>query len=638
MSRVPSVRPISLGWTVPVISAVILALVVTGFGTIAYRAVRLSTLNAAAERLATVVQVIAQPAAIQAPWIHEGQVVAGSPDVIDVVRSNGQRVSDSARARVASLTPDTGQTLATDIRDLSGNVLFSITSPVVDSLARSDANGNAVPNGVRERVEAGASATHSPVRLTRSYPDSVAQSELYLSGPHVTIERSIPIHDGGRLVGHLVQVRKTAASQNALRQLNSLIGKDARLVVGNRDGSLWSDLAKAVEHPSPSSKPTTYESDGRRWLSATGPVPTGPWLLGVELPEDIVLAPVYALRWRLVWIGVVIVGLAVIVTERLSRRLTMPLLRLTTAAEGIAAGRRTTPLIETERTDEIGRLSRAFATMADSIRMSQDTLEMEIGDRTLELQTALTQLRDAQGELVRQERLATLGHLSGSIAHELRNPLGVMMNALFYLESVLSDAPPKVRDHLGKLRSQVRLSESIITGLLSVTRTGSPQLSTVSVPEILDEHLTRVSIPSAIRVDLDIPPDLPDLLVDPIQVGQILTNLFTNAVQAMEGKDGVMTVRARAADDRVRIEVADTGPGVRPEDRERIFEPLFTTKARGIGLGLSISRSLARANSGELNLSSPPGKGAVMTLELPIAVESNATAPPIVDSTTRAGV
>jgi len=638
MSRAPTVRPISLGWMVPVISAAILAVVVTGFGTIAYRAVRGSTLDAAAERLTTVVQVFAQPAAVQPPWIREGEAVARNSDIIDVVRSNGQRVSDSARARVARLTPDTGQTLATDIRDVTGNVLFSITSPIVDSLARGDTNGNAVPKGVRVGVEAGSSAAHSPVRLKRSYPDSVTSSEMYMSGSHVVIERSIPIHDDRRLVGHIAQVRKVAVSQNAIRQLNTLIGKDAQLVIGNRDGSLWSDLSKAVEHPAPSSTPTTYERDGRRWLSATGPIPTGPWLIGVEFPEDIVLARVYALRWRLFWIGVGIVVLAVLVTERLSRRLTMPLLRLTTAAEGIAAGRRATPLIELERTDEIGRLSRAFATMADSIRMSQDTLEMEIGDRTIELQTALTQLREAQGELVRQERLATLGHLSGSIAHELRNPLGVMTNALFYLENVLSEAPQKVRDHLGKLRNQVRLSESIITGLLSVTRAGPPQLSTVSVQQIVDEHLSRVSVPSSIGVERDIPPNLPELLVDPIQIGQILTNLFTNAVQAMEGIDGVLKVRARAVGDRVRIEVADTGPGVRPEDRERIFEPLFTTKARGIGLGLSVSRSLARANSGELNLISAPGKGAVMALELPTALMSNAATAPIVDSTTKTAV
>ena len=638
MSRVPSVRPISLGWMVPVISAVILAIVVTGFGTIAYRAVRQSTLNAATERLATVAQVFAQPTPVQASWINDNQVVAKNRDVIDIARSNGQRVSDSARARVASLTPDTGQTLATDIRDVSGNVLFSITSPLVDSLARIDTSSKAVPNGVREGVEAGASASHSPVRLKRSYPDSAVQSELYLSGTHVVIERSIPIHDGRELVGHLVQVRKVTASSNALRQLNSLIGKDGRLVVGNRDGSLWSDFTKAVKHPEPSSKPTTYERDGRRWLSATGALPAGPWLLGVELPEDIVLASVYRLRWQLFWIGVGIVVLAVIITERLSRRLTMPLLRLTTAAEGIAAGGRTTPLIELERSDEIGRLSRAFATMADSVRMSQDTLEMEIGDRTEELETALTQLRDAQDELVRQERLATLGHLSGSIAHELRNPLGVMMNALFYLESALPEAPPKVRDHLAKLRNQVRLSESIITGLLSVTRTGAPQLSTVAIHEIVSEHLDRVSIPSSIRVATDLPANLPELLVDPIQIGQILTNLFTNAIQAMEGMEGVLTVRARAVGDRVRIEVADTGPGVRPENRERIFEPLFTTKARGIGLGLSISRSLARANSAELNLTPSPGTGAVMTLDVPAATSSSTAASATFDSTTKAAV
>ena len=638
MSRAPTVRPISLRWLVPAISALILAVVVTVFGTIAYGTVRSSTLEAAAERLTTVAQVFAQPAAVPPQWIRDGQTVAKNSDVIDVVRSNGQRVSDSARARVASLTPDTGQTLATDIRDLNGNVLFAVTSSLSDSLARADTIGNSVPKGVREGVEAGASAAHSPVRLKRAYPDSVTSSELYLSGSHVVIERSIPIHYNGKLVGHMVQIRKVAPTQNALKQLFTLIGKDAQLVVGNRDGSLWSDLTKAVEHPAPSATPTTYERDGRRWLSATGPLLTGPWLIGVEFPEDIVLARVHALRWRLFLIGLGVVILAVIVAERLSRRLTTPLMRLTTAAEGIAAGQRTTPLIEMQRSDEIGRLSRAFASMADSIRMSHDTLEMEIGDRTVELQMALTQLREAQDELVRQERLATLGQLSGSIAHELRNPLGVMTNALYYLESVLSDAPSKVRDHLGKLRNQVRLSDSIITGLLSVTRTGPPQLSTVSVAHVVDEQLTHVSVPESIRVESDIPPDLPELLVDPIQMGQILMNLFTNAIQAMEGSGGVLRVRARKVDDRVRIEVADTGPGVRPEDRERIFEPLFSTKARGIGLGLSISRSLARANSGELYVSATPGKGAVMALELPIAVTSQAATAPMVDSPTKAAI
>lgn len=212
-----------------------------------------------------------------------------------------------------------------------------------------------------------------------------------------------------------------------------------------------------------------------------------------------------------------------------------------------------------------------------------------------------------------------------------------MTNALYYLESVLADAPLKVREHLGKLRSQVRLSESIITGLLSVTRTGVPQISTVSLRPIVEEQLAHLSVPSSISVERDIPADLPQLIVDPVQAGQILMNVFTNAIQAMEGMDGVLTVSAGAVGDRVRVEVADTGPGIRTEDRERIFEPLYTTKARGIGLGLSISRSLARANSGELTVSATPGKGAVIVLDVPAAAATGATEP-AVHSSARAAV
>lgn len=194
-----------------------------------------------------------------------------------------------------------------------------------------------------------------------------------------------------------------------------------------------------------------------------------------------------------------------------------------------------------------------------------------------------------------------------------------MTNALFYLETVLGEAPQKVREHLAKLRTQVRLSESIITGLLSCTRTGTPQVRTISVAQLVDEQLARITVPPVIEVRRDIASRLPDLLVDPVHVAQILMNLFTNAIQAMGETGGMLTVRAREAGDRVRIEIADTGPGVPPEDRERIFEPLFTTKARGIGLGLSVSQSLARANNGDLTLAPQFDHGATLALELPAA-------------------
>jgi signal transduction histidine kinase len=615
-------KPVSLRWMVPVLSAAILSIVVTFFGAIAYRAVRDSTIDVAAERLSTAVQVLTQPAAQPAPWVREIQAVARHPAVREIILSGGRRVSDSARASISTLTPDTGLTLLTDVRTPNGTVLYSIASAVAESLLgrpRTD-SGKAIATEARDSSDMSPSLLVSPLRRQQAYPDSVTQSPLYVGRDRMLYERAVPVRANGRLVGHVVQVRTVAIAPNALRQLAGLIGKDAALVIGNRDGSVWTDLTKSISHPPIAETAQTYERDGRRWITATRPVATGPWVLAAELPEDAVLAPVHALRWRLFWIGAAIVVIAVLLTERLSRRLTLPLKGLTTAAEEIAAGHRNTPVVALERSDEVGRLSRAFVAMADSIRYSHDTLEHEIGERTHDLQATLTRLQQAQEELVRQERLATLGQLSGSIAHELRNPLGVMTNALYYLDTVLGDAQPKVRAHLAKLKAQVRLSESIITGLLNVTRTGAPSLTSVALQPLLDEQLAHAAVPNNVRVHLEFEPGLPELQADPVQVGQILMNLLTNAVQAMDGQPGVLTVRAHSIGRRaVRIEVSDTGPGIRDADRERVFEPLFTTKARGIGLGLSVARSLARANDGELIVAASDGPGATLALELPAA-------------------
>jgi signal transduction histidine kinase len=624
---VPDERPlqpdrfISLRWVVPAISAVVLTLVVALFGTIAYRAVRQGTLKATADRLVTAAEAFSQPAVAGPAWVRQSRTMAANAAIVDALASGGQRRTDEARALLRVMAPDTGQTLAVDVRDVSGATLLSVVSAIADSVQLAMTGGRGDQPVVRDVGEGSAPARllADSLRLARAYTDTAAMSELYARGGQVLYERAVPIVADGKVTGHLVEVRRVAASANALRQIARLIGNDAALVVGNADGSLWTDLTKPIDHPGPSNGPRTYERDGRRWIGVTAPLPTAQWVVGVEVPEDRVLAPLRALRWRFVIIGAVIVALAILISERLSRSLTTPLTRLTTAAEGIASGDRGMRTVVFPRPDEIGRLSRAFATMAQSIRASHDTLEHSIGARTAELSEALERLRDAQDELLRKERLATLGQLSSSIAHELRNPLGVMTNALYYLDSVLADAPPKVRDHIGRLRNQVRLSESIITGLLDFTRTSVAQPKVVPLRQLIDEQLARVEAPTGVHVERNLPPDLPDLVVDPVQVGQVLFNLLTNAVQAMEAGGGTLTLRARRHGDRVRIDVADTGPGIPAEQLEKIFEPLFTTKARGIGLGLSVSRTLVTANGGTLTASNQPGGGAVLSMELPVA-------------------
>jgi signal transduction histidine kinase len=240
--------------------------------------------------------------------------------------------------------------------------------------------------------------------------------------------------------------------------------------------------------------------------------------------------------------------------------------------------------------------------------------------RTSELNEALQRLKDAQDLLVRKEKLALMGQLASSVGHELRNPLGVMSNAVYYLEHVLAPQPGEVREYLAMLRQQIALSEKIVSNLLDFARASPVERHTTELRSLTAAQLRRVRPLDGFRVEQDFPEGLPSVDVDPVHAGQVVLNLLTNAVQAMGEAGGTLRIRGcRNGDGQVLLEVSDTGPGIRPEHLEKIFEPLFTTKARGIGLGLAVSRSLAQANGGDLTVRSTPGSGAAFLLTMPAA-------------------
>lgn len=284
--------------------------------------------------------------------------------------------------------------------------------------------------------------------------------------------------------------------------------------------------------------------------------------------------------------------LALIAAWLASRTITRPLKQLAMAADAFNHGDHNQRVL-LDRSDELGHVAMAFNRMAAG----------------------------AQQALVRREKLAFLGQLASGVAHELRNPLGVMTNAMYYLDSVLRDAPSNVKEYLGILRGQVELSEKIVSDLLDFARVRPPQREPVSVAELIYRQLERVGRLGQVKVHVDISEGLPPALVDQVQVGQVVLNLLTNAVQAMGEQGGSLEIRgAPEGEQRVKIEVVDTGHGIAPENLEKIFEPLFTTKARGMGLGLAVSRALAIANGGNIMVQSRQGEGATFTLVLP-AVE-----------------
>ncbi|MFZ5821188.1 MAG: ATP-binding protein [Chloroflexota bacterium] len=249
-----------------------------------------------------------------------------------------------------------------------------------------------------------------------------------------------------------------------------------------------------------------------------------------------------------------------------------------------------------------------------------ERLEEIVGERTREL-------REAQEQLVRQEKLAVLGQLAGGVGHELRNPLGVISNAVYFLKLVQPAVDEKVREYLGMIEREVHNANKIINDLLDFARIKAADRRPASVKGLVTRTLERFPAPEGVRVTLDLPEGLPPVHVDPRQVEQAFGNLVVNAYQAMP-QGGQLSVISEqcSVDDRqwVQIVIKDTGVGIPPGSLDKLFEPLFTTKPKGIGLGLPISKMLAEANGGRIEAYSeaPPqgkaGMGSAFTVYLPI--------------------
>jgi PAS domain S-box-containing protein len=262
----------------------------------------------------------------------------------------------------------------------------------------------------------------------------------------------------------------------------------------------------------------------------------------------------------------------------------------------------------------------------ESLKAYSTRLEADVVERTREL-------REVQEKFVRQERLATLGQLAGSMGHELRNPLGVISNAVYFLKMTQPDANKTILEYLDIIEKETHTSDKIVTDLLDFTRSKSVDREPVAVSDLLAQTLKRYPVPAALEVAIDLPADLPPVHVDPGQVVQVLGNLVTNACQAMvepqagsttlalpDGapQAGKLSLSASLQGDMMKIAVQDTGVGIPPENMGKLFEPLFTTKTKGIGLGLAVSQKLAEANGGHIEVQSDLGKGSTFSVYLPV--------------------
>jgi signal transduction histidine kinase len=219
----------------------------------------------------------------------------------------------------------------------------------------------------------------------------------------------------------------------------------------------------------------------------------------------------------------------------------------------------------------------------------------------------------------RAERLAAIGQVGGGVAHELRNPLNVIKTSVYYLLHAKNPTPEKTADHLKRIERHVTLADGVITALSNFARLPVPELKPVSARRVAEEALEANPPPESVRVAHDWPADLPDVLADADQLRIVFANLVRNAREAMPTGGTLTLAGRRAADGRVEITIADTGVGIPPEVLVRVMEPLYTTKARGMGLGLALARAILEKNRGTVAVTSRPGEGTAFTLRLTAA-------------------
>lgn len=314
-----------------------------------------------------------------------------------------------------------------------------------------------------------------------------------------------------------------------------------------------------------------------------------------------------------------VIALALLIKFLMNHFLNQPLRKLITGTHRVAQGDLDFQ-IPVRSEDEIGIFAGSFNQMTRDLKRAKTSLT-EWGNRLEQMVAERTQdLEQAQQQLIRSEKLASLGKLSAGVAHEINNPL---TGILTFSQLLMEQFPEESQEHqdLKVIVQETIRCRNIVRGLLEFARQSAPEKHAVDIEALLQEVLHIVGNQESfqnIQLQKSIDSDIPDLMADRDQLKQVLFNIVVNAAEAMSG-GGILEIRAQWMPDRAQavLHFKDNGPGIDPDHLNKLFDPFFTTKEMGTGLGLAISYGIIKAHRGNIEIESKPGEGTHVIITLP---------------------
>ncbi|HZW84143.1 MAG TPA: ATP-binding protein [Candidatus Deferrimicrobium sp.] len=277
------------------------------------------------------------------------------------------------------------------------------------------------------------------------------------------------------------------------------------------------------------------------------------------------------------------------------------------------------------------RLQKGITQIQMGLELAACNLDIPLEAQSGELGTLVSSINEMREELVSKrqleqqlqltERLAGLGKLTAGVAHEIRNPLGIMKGTIQLMERDIQAEPAlnKYREHMQVMQEQIARQNRVVEELLGYAKPVKPRFGPVSISGMIDSVLSFLS-PSlrqqGTTLTIEVERDLPAVFGDGEKLKQVLVNLLINSKEALPQK-GEIKILARRVQECVEIRVSDNGPGIPQENLARIFEPFFSTKEAGTGLGLSIAKQIVELHNGEINVSSQLGTGTSFVLRIP---------------------